>query len=542
MYGSAPQDRRTPLPRSTNAPIPDVLLEQVPAAGEFLEARRRLNRQFLLVALVSALVSGGAFIFMGFDSAALPLILAMTLITPILMWRFPILPLYISLAGTCLFEIFETHHKDSLTDKIPFFWNVNTIFQSRGSDVKAVPLNVFEVFLITAGICSVIQAVAGRRVNLKGSVLLQPMLVYLGFVCFNIARGLAEGSDYHIILQEVRAQFYFVTTFLLARNLLTKNQQFNAVLWTSAITIAIKGVLYTYRRYVTLGGMPLSDQGVGSHEEAFFFNCYMTLLITLWLCRSHQKLQVFMLCFAPLVVLGNIATNRRAGTAAIVIAVPILILAAYRALPSRRKMAAALGIFIAVTGPIYYAIFKNSESSIAQPARAIRSHFQPDARDLRSNQYRDAENADLIGTIKIDPFTTVMGYGYGKQMLHLVPIDDISNLYEFWDILPHNQVLWVWMRTGTLGFLAFWGIITSILIRLSRLILREHPDGSVLHKVFGIWGMTVTAMLVMFGLLDLQLSVYRDMIMVPLIVGAAEALRERLDAAQARTAPEPRPA
>ena len=56
---------------------------------------------------------------------------------------------------------------------------------------------------------------AGRRVNLKGSVLLQPMLVYLGFVCFNIARGLAEGSDYHIILQEVRTQFYFVTTFLL---------------------------------------------------------------------------------------------------------------------------------------------------------------------------------------------------------------------------------------------------------------------------------------------------------------------------------------
>ena len=114
-------------------------------------------------------------------------------------------------------------------------------------------------------------------------------------------------------------------------------------------------------------------------------------------------------------------------------------------------------------------------------------------------------------------------------MFHAVPIVDISNLYEFWDILPHNQVLWIWMRTGTLGFIAFWGVITGSLVRLSRLILKEHPDGSQTHRIFGIWTMTVIAMLMVFGLVDLQLSVYRNMIFTPLLLGAAESLRARLE-------------
>jgi O-Antigen ligase len=525
LYGSAPQDRGN---RISNAPIPAVLLEQVPPAVDFLEARQRLNRQFVIAAILSALISGGAFIFMELDSAALPLVLATAVLTPVLMWRYPMLLLYIVLTSTCLFEIFDTNHSDSITDKVPFFWNVNTIFQSRGANVKAVPLNIFEVLVVTAGLCSGIQAILGRRVSLQGSILLRPMVAYLAFVFLNIGRGLAEGNDYHIIMQEVRAQVYFLLSFLIAINLIKKSQHFTAILWISAATIALKGVLYTFRRYVTMAGLPLPDQGVGSHEEAFFFNCYVTLLITLWLCRSHLKLQLFMLMFLPTVIMGNLATNRRAGTAALVVAVPILILAAYRALPARRKMAAALGITLLIAGPTYYNAFKNSESAIAQPARAIRSHFQPDERDLNSNQYRDAENLNLISTIKESPYTTVMGYGYGKKMLHVAEIADISDVYELWDILPHNQILWIWMRTGTLGFIAFWGTITAIIIRLCRIILLNDKDGDTTHKIFGIWGITILAMLMIFGLLDLQLSIYRNMIFVPIIFGAAEVLRSKI--------------
>ena len=45
-----------------------------------------------------------------------------------------------------------------------------------------------------------------------------------------------------------------------------------------------------------------------------------------------------MLALLPFVVLGSLACNRRAATAAFVIILPVLVLAAYQALPNRRRL------------------------------------------------------------------------------------------------------------------------------------------------------------------------------------------------------------
>ena len=98
--------------------------------------------------------------------------------------------------------------------------------------------------------------------------------------------------------------------------------------------------------------------------------------------------------------------------------IPFLMAMSYRALPNRRMLIGALAFLMATVGPVYYQIFKNSDATIAQPARAIRSQFAPDERDLSSNLYRDAENLDQLATIKLNP---VFGYGYGKHFLHCSP-------------------------------------------------------------------------------------------------------------------------
>ncbi|MES2461272.1 MAG: O-antigen ligase family protein, partial [Armatimonadota bacterium] len=472
--------------------------------------------------LLLSLLCGAGYVAFSLDSPIFPAVILIALAGAILLWTNPKVSLYIVLAATCLFEMARVPYSDSLTDQVPFFWNINTIIQTYAhANFKAIPLNLLEVILLVAGGASLLRAVVLNQMNIRVGPLFLPIFVYLCFVSLAWFNGMVTGGDFKLSLQEVRAQFYLLFAYLMAINIVKTPQQTLRVIWITVLCVGLKGILYTFRRYVTIAGMPLPDQGVGSHEEAFFFDAFAVLLATLILCGEQGRLQRLMWFLLPLVVLGNLATNRRAATAAMVVVVPIMLMAAFRALPERRKLVVIFGAILSVGFSIYYPAFKNSQSAIAQPARAIKSNFQPDERDASSNLYRDAENANIMATLRLNP---VLGYGYGKRMLHAVPIADISQQYEWWDLLPHNQILWVWMRTGSLGFVAFWMMISSILIFICR-VLRSR-DASNLAKAVGIFTILIVAMLMIFGLLDLQISNFRDMLFVGFWIGIAAGLPE----------------
>jgi hypothetical protein len=441
------------------------------------------------------------------------------LATPVLLCRFPRAVLYVTFAAACLFELLPTGYADALTDRVPFFWNVNTIFQRYAqANVKAIPLNLCEVFLLAAALCSALRAVFTRSVRLRAGALFWPIAVYIGFVVMGWVNGMMSGGDFKISLQEVRSQFYFFLAYLLAVNLVHERRHVDVLLWLFALCVGLKGILLTFRRYVTLAGLPLPDQGVGSHEEAFFFDAFILLLLILCLTGAsdgaHKRLQRVMWFLLPCVLVGNLALNRRAGTAALLIAVPLLLMAAHRALPHRRRLIAGIGIALVAGFAVYYPAFRNSQSAFAQPARAIQSHFQPSARDAASNAYRDAEDANLMATIRLAP---LLGYGYGKRMLHMVPMADISEQYEWWDVMPHNQILWVWMRVGTLGLVAFWIMVSAIVVHACLAI---RAQGASAHtKSVGLFCLCAVGMLLVFSALDLALSNFRVVLFMGFCVG-----------------------
>ena len=84
-------------------------------------------------------------------------------------------------------------------------------------------------------------------------------------------------------------------------------------------------------------------------------------------------------------------------------------------------------------------------------------------------------------------------------------------------MIPHNQILWVWMRTGSLGFLAFWLMICAMIIRCCHLVRAKGAD--VEAKTLGIFTGQVIAMLIVFGLLDLQLVNFRDLLFTGFFLG-----------------------
>lgn len=515
-----------PAANPNGAEEEEIPFSVLPSAEEYAAQARSRTRWLLLGGGLLAGLVAASFVAFGLDNVLLPLTLLLAVVTPILLWRFPRLPLYVTLAAACLFELGQLfgpngrQFSDALTDRVPFFWNVNTIFQIYFyTNFKGIPLNLFEVFILIAGVCSCLRAVYTQTTNLRAGPLLLPIGIYLAFVLMGWVNGVLGGGDFKISLQEVRSQLYFALAYLMAVNIIRERKHLLVLLWTTVVCIGLKAVLLTFRRYVTLHGQPIPDQGVGVHEEAFFLNAFGMLLVALTLFHVLPRLRWLMWSLLPFVLLGNLVLNRRAATAALVIVFPLVLMAAFQALPQRRRLIVGLGLALTVGFSIYYPLFKNSGSLLAQPARAIKSNFDPDARDASSNASRDAENFDLMMTIKSAP---LQGNGYGRPYLQIIPLPEVTSIYVLEPYIPHNQILWVWERVGTVGFLAFWMMISAIIIFAGQTI--RAPDADGLTKAVGIFALLTTAMLVIFGLLDLQLSNFRDVLFTGLWAGALAAV------------------
>ena len=519
---------REPTGREPAGHDPELITEasRLPTADDYAAAARRRSGKFLAGGAVLAVLIAAAFAGLVPGNVILPLVLLLALVTVVLLWRYPRFVLYVTLVAACLVELGivtgpdDMQFADSLTDRVPFFWNVNTIFQTYAHvNFKGVPLNLFEIFVLFAGVCSCLRAVYTRTTNLRGGPLLIPIGAYMLFVMMGWVNGILTGGDFKISLQEVRPQLYFGLIYLMTVNIVRERRDLTSLLWVTVVCIGFKAVLLTIRRYGTLHGQPLPDQGVGAHEEAFFMDAFVLLLMTLSLCRVLPRLRWLMWSLLPFVVLGNLALNRRAATAAMIIALVVILVSAYRALPDRRRSIGVLAIVLSVGLSVYYPLFKNSDSAFAQPARALKSNFQPDARDASSNLSRDNENLDLMATIKSAP---LQGYGYGRPFFEVISMAEVEKAYDLEPFIPHDQILWVWERVGSFGFLAFWMMISALIIFAGQLIQTPGADG--LTKAVGIFSMLMTVMLVMFGLLDVQLSNFRDVLFTGLWAGVLAAV------------------
>jgi hypothetical protein len=237
----------------------------------------------------------------------------------------------------------------------------------------------------------------------------------------------------------------------------------------------------------------------------------------------EPRMRRWMLIFLPFVVVANLANERRAATAAFMISIPVLFLLCYMAFPYRRKMILGIIGVTAALAAIYLPIFWNSDGIWGQPARAVRSQFDPSDRDQSSDVYRMAEDANLMYTMRSQP---LFGYGYGKPIMITSPMVDLTADDPLILYLTHDQILWIWMRLGVVGFFFFWVMVSAFLMR-SAAVAADSSFDSVSRAV-GVFAAVTVSMLLIFGLLDMQLSNPRDVLFSCIWVGfVASLLREK---------------
>jgi len=476
---------------------------------------------FLVAAVALTLLMAWLLVIYGGPKGDLmaPVAFFVALIAVPLILRKPIAGLYILFAAAVIVETDPLTFGISFTSSIPFFRGLNGITGIRGLWVNPV-----ELIIVVTAVGWLLRDRGGDGARLKPTPLFAPLTVFIVVVALGLIHGLITGGNAKTALWTVRPLAYFYFAYLLTLQVLSHRRQVTVLLWILVLGAALKGVIGWWRYYVDLGGSlkGLSHvTGMNSlmeHEESFFYLAVMLLLAVQLVYGAPRGQRGAALLATPLVLVPFLANQRRAGSLALIIAIALLCLITISLLPSKRRLVLGMLVLSAAVLPFYVAMSWNGESLVGEPVRAIKSGISPGSRDLASNEYRDNENLNLLYTVRTSP---LFGIGFGKEMVVMWPLTDVSKQFQWYKIAPHNSILWVMMTTGISGFILLWYMLGSTTIRTLH-VARRLPVR--LDEGIAVYGLLMLASLLVFALLDQGLLSMRLMIFVGVLLGAVFAL------------------
>jgi O-antigen ligase len=498
-----------------------ALSDQRPLAvpGLNLEQLRRKERR--TVALSAGYVLGGTalaallFLIFGNPIVGAAVIGGVLLVaaTVVWLWIQPVRGVYVLFGAAVLLA---TYVQPGLTDYIGVylpFWRDIKSYTGTG-----LVFSVAEAFIALVFLVWLLKGIAERNLRFDRGSLLLPVALYSVAVLVGEFRGLTTGGDFRISLFELRGQVYLVLAYILVCNLVKNRSQINTLLWLLLICAGLRGIEGTIQYFFVLRAQDISTHQLYPHEQSYFFNAFLTLTLILFLFGGSRRMKRCALLFLPFIVIANLANNRRASIAALVISLVVLLLILWITQKRFRRLISIVAVVFLLAFPPYYVAYQNKTGLLALPARAISSNFHPTAADASSNQYRILEDLDIMTTVKSSP---IIGYGFGKPMLTPYPLPNIN--YEFQFVLPHNSILWAWMRLGTIGYLIMWFLIGAAVIQVTQLIRRLRDP--VLQGL-AVFVLLMLIQQVLISYVDLQWSNYRTMI----VTGVLFALISRLGA------------
>jgi hypothetical protein len=175
-------------------------------------------------------------------------------------------------------------------------------------------------------------------------------------------------------------------------------------------------------------------------------------------------------------------------------------------------------IVLCICGALYLPLYWNKDGSLAQPARAVRDAFgSKDPRDAASDLYRQQEDANLLYNIRR---SGKLGKGFGLPIDYALPITDISNIDPDIVYVPHNGLLWVWMRLGLQGEVLFWLLIGVSLMEACRLAKVEDKQ---LALVAALTACAIVGYVIQ-GYNDVGLDSFRIDIALGVLLGCLESI------------------
>jgi O-Antigen ligase len=473
-------------PRSTGLPDPVAIdTAELNANWHSTNQRRRQQVLIALVLITSVVVSALVLWFQ-----VLTVIGLLTWLAIVAIAMRPYVGLCVAFGLTLLFE---AGGADQLM--LPGFYLNGGLGSTLGlTGAIASPLELLLVltFMVWFG-----QGVMRRQFDFRGGALARPMLAFLAALVLGLVRGILGGGDVNIALWESRFLFYAIICYVVAANTVRSRRQINALLWIMLLATTAWSIEGAWRRVALIdtGLLGVVPEFAYSHEDVIFLGTHLLLVIALWTFKAPFVQRLFGLASVPVVGFTLLATERRAGYIALIIAFVMFTLVF---LIVNRKAFFLFSLPMLIAFAVYLPVFWDNTTMVGQPARAVRSLSAPDPRDASSNLYRQLEKFNVIYTIKSNP---ILGVGFGRPFDFVVALPDLS-WWPFWHYEPHHNILWVWLKLGTGGFIIFWTLLATAVARSTYIVRTLRTPEA---RIWGLFALTAVVTTVVFCYVDLGL-------------------------------------
>jgi hypothetical protein len=487
-------------------------------AAELAASRRNWDRAVIAVGAVAAVILGvlaGALAVSGQIGALLGLV---ALLLPVAIWRRPALGvLGLGCAGLVIEQYRIGAPGGDLTDRIPWFVSLSDGFKLQGVYVNPAELGIITVLVILVG-----QAVLTRRFSWPVGFVGAAYVAVLASIIIGVLHGLGSGGDTTMLLWEIRPFLYVFVLYFLTLQLNPSLSTLQALYWCLVAGTAVKAA----QGVMVLG--PILAQGgqrpdyLLSHDDAFFFGADIVLVACLWFFGQKGRLRTVATLLLPLVIAIDLANSRRTAWLVLGVGIVVTLVMVVVRLPASRGLVAKIVVVGGAAAAIYLPLYWNSTGFIGQPARAVQSAIAPSARDMLSDQYRVAENANLGLAIR---GSTPLGVGFGIPINYVIPIIDLTRTDPFIKFITHDGILYVWMRMGWLGIIAWLSWIAALVVSAARLLRSR----DVRLACFASFAAACVAGYVIEGYYDLGLFWFRMAFFMGLVIGLMQ-MAHRLDA------------
>jgi hypothetical protein len=462
--------------------------------------------KFVVGLLAAGLLVGGLAGYLAATGSFAGVLALSVVLLPVALWKWPYIAPAVLLGTAVLVEQSAQFPHIPLTAKIPLFSGVGP-GHLEGADI----LLLMVLF---------IYVVRGRgwetRLIPRTHVSLAVRAV-LACVVLAVFVGQVHHGDLRAGLMQARPWVYLAATYFLTSAFVTDRRAIRAALWVFVATVAFKALQGIYVWLSSQHLVPKPEAYI-SHEASYFFVIFVFLVAALWLLDQRGRLRTWATWLLPVVIIAIVVNDRREAWEMLGGGFLCFGVIAYKTMPIRRGVLGKAVIALLLCSAVYFPAMWNSTSSLAAPARAIKSQINPSYRDALSDIYRVQEDANLELNIKQGG---LLGKGYGVKIDYALPIVDLSPVNSVIAYVPHNQVLDVLMAMGVLGAVAVWFLIGAGIISGSRLAMAREREAAVI-------GLVVASALVAYALIgavDLGFFFYRVAFITGVLLGLAEAAR-----------------
>ncbi|HWL42374.1 MAG TPA: O-antigen ligase family protein [Ilumatobacter sp.] len=374
-------------------------------------------------------------------------------------------------------------------------------FSSRESILflhDALTFTPIELYLGATTVAWLAGLAGSRQARIEGRPVVWAVAVFGTMLMAGLFYGVfLRGGNLTIAIWESRPMFYLPVMFVLVTNLFTRTAHYTYLAIVAACALLVHELI-AIGHYWSLDGVERADlESLTEHAASVHYNWVFLLLLGLLLFHGTSRWARMLLALLAIPTgYVMLLSQRRAGIVALALGFMVFSLV----LLYRRRAAffALVPAVLIVTGG-YTAAFWNSTSGVGFGAQAIKTVVAPsevNEHDASSNVYRIIENYNLVYTLRTEPAT---GVGFGRPFLQPIRLPDIS-FFVFYEYIPHNSVLWVWLKTGYLGFVSLL-VMIALTLRAGLRAALTVPSGNQLAITVAALG--YVAMYFVFAYVDI---------------------------------------